>query len=55
MNPAPFYMITFPFLFGIMFGDAGHGSILFFIGLVLIFLGDYDFMKTSQMRMVRET
>jgi vacuolar-type H+-ATPase subunit I/STV1 len=21
----------------------------------LIFLGDYDFMKTSQMRMVRET
>ena len=36
-NPAPIAIASFPFLFGMMFGDMGHGSILASFGLFLIF------------------
>jgi len=39
-NPAVVSIITFPFLFGMMFGDIGHGSIILVVGIVLTLSGD---------------
>jgi len=35
-NPAVPSMITFPFLFGVMYGDLLHGTIVFLVGVVLV-------------------
>lgn len=45
-NPAMLTIVTFPFFFGMMFGDMGHGSIVFFFSLFLIFR--YDSLKNNK-------
>ena len=40
MNPAPFSIATFPYQFGVMFGDVGHGGLLFAGTSILVYLAD---------------
>jgi V-type H+-transporting ATPase subunit a len=36
VNPSPFTIITFPFLFAVMFGDLGHGTLMAITAFMLI-------------------
>ena len=44
INPGLFTIITFPFMFGVMFGDIGHGGILTLLGAWLV-LKKYEILK----------
>lgn len=47
LNPAIVSMVTFPFLFGMMFGDVGHGSLLLLAGIYLTLKSD-DLKRNGQ-------
>lgn len=36
VNPTPFTVITFPFLFAVMFGDLGHGMVMAMMALFMV-------------------
>uniref|UniRef100_A0A6B2KXL5 V-type proton ATPase subunit a n=1 Tax=Arcella intermedia TaxID=1963864 RepID=A0A6B2KXL5_9EUKA len=50
INPAVFTMVTFPYEFGIMFGDLGHGFLLLLFALALIYKErDWEGKKINEM------
>ncbi|XP_049625162.1 V-type proton ATPase 116 kDa subunit a 2 [Suncus etruscus] len=54
VNPALFSIITFPFLFAVMFGDCGHGFVMFLFALLLVLNEKHPWLNQSQeiMRML---
>lgn len=39
INPGVFTIVTFPYLFGMMYGDIGHGILLLLVSLLFIYKG----------------
>ncbi|XP_039696581.1 V-type proton ATPase 116 kDa subunit a 3 isoform X1 [Pteropus medius] len=48
VNPAPYTIITFPFLFAVMFGDVGHGLLMFLFALAMVLAEDRPSVKKAQ-------
>lgn len=45
---APYTIITFPFLFAVMFGDLGHGLLMFIFALLTILFENHPRLQRSQ-------
>lgn len=48
VNPTPYTIITFPFLFAVMFGDVGHGLLMFLFALAMVLAENQPSVKKAQ-------
>ncbi|OXB64091.1 hypothetical protein ASZ78_002021 [Callipepla squamata] len=53
VNPALYTIITFPFLFAVMFGDFGHGLLMFIFALLTILYENHPRLRRSQDEIIK--
>lgn len=54
INPAFYSIVSYPFLFGVMYGDIGHGSVLLAVALILIMFGRNLVEKVESLKDIYE-
>ena len=55
INPGLFTIITFPFMFGVMFGDIGHGSLILILAIWLCLKKDEILKSMPDLKMLVKT
>ena len=54
-NPGLFTIITFPFMFGVMFGDIGHGGLILLLSIWLVLKKDEILKTMPDLKMLIKT
>lgn len=50
LDPTWIIFLTFPLIFGMMYGDVGHGLVLFFLSATIFFSGERRFRKIRKFK-----
>ncbi len=50
IDPTAVIFVSFPLIFGMMYGDVGHGIVLLFLSIILLLAGRWGFKRAGQLK-----